>query len=175
LSAGSDRHRDWATLIAAVREGAEVELRIVAPRLPAGLKPGVNASLTRPKTNDEYVELYRWADIVALALIPNLHGSGITVIEEAITLGVPVVATDVGGLRGYFSDLEVRYVPVAQPVAMREAIFALADDDEGCVKMVDRAQRRLIEAGLTSRRFAQRHAELSRDLLSGANRRRTSC
>ena len=79
---------------------------------------------------------------------------------------MPVVVTEIGGLSGYFSDQEVRYVPPAEPAAMREAIAALADDD-GRVRMVERAQRRMIEAGLTSRRFAPRHAELSRELLYG--------
>ena len=104
---------------------------------------------------------------MALALTPNLHGSGITVIQEATVLGVPVVVTDVGGLRGYFSDQEVRYVPAAEPDALREAILALAED-AASVQMVERAQRHMIEAGLTARRFAQRHAELSRELLRNA-------
>ena len=65
LSAGSDRHRDWATLVAALRDWPDAELRIIAPRLPRGLKLGANASLVHPKTNDEYIELYRWADVVA--------------------------------------------------------------------------------------------------------------
>lgn len=169
LSAGSDRHRDWATLVAALRDRADAELRIVAPRLPAGLKLGANVSLVHPKTNQEYVDLYHWADVVALALNPNLHGSGITVIEEATVLGVPVVVTDIGGLSSYFSDQEIRYVPATHPAAMREAIVALADDDDERVRMVERAQRRMLEAGLTSRGFAQRHAELSRQLLCDAN------
>jgi glycosyltransferase involved in cell wall biosynthesis len=168
LSAGSDRHRDWATLVAALRDRPDAELRIVAPRLPAGLKLGANVSLVHPKTNQEYIDLYRWADVVALALNPNLHGSGITVIEEATVRGVPVVVTDIGGLRGYFSDQEVRYVPAGDPAAMHEAIVALADDDDARVRMVERAQRRMLEAGLTSRGFAQRHAELSRQLLYDA-------
>jgi glycosyltransferase involved in cell wall biosynthesis len=166
LSAGNDRHRDWATLIAALGGWAGAELRIVAPRLPGGLMLGGNAALVHPKTNDAYLELYRWADVVALALFPNMHGSGITVIEEATVLGVPVVTSDVGGLKGYFPD-ELRYVPPADPAAIREAIAALADDDEGRLRMVKRAQRRMVEAGLTSRVFAQRHAELSRELLRG--------
>jgi glycosyltransferase involved in cell wall biosynthesis len=167
LSAGSDRHRDWPTLLKALHHWPDVELRIVAPRLPAGL-PDTRASLVHPQTNDEYLELYRWADIVALALTPNLHASGITVIEEATVRGVPVVVTDIGGLKSYFSDQELRYVPAADPAALREAIVALAADVDERARMVQRAQRRMIEAGLTSRRFAQRHAELSRELLYGA-------
>ena len=167
LSVGSDRHRDWPTLVAALRDRSEIELRIVGPRRAVGLERGGNVSVVQPVTNDEYIDLYRWADVVALALTPNLHGSGITVIEEATVLGVPVVVTDVGGLRSYFSDQQLRYVPAAEPDAMREAILAVAED-AASVQMVERAQRHMIEAGLTARRFAQRHAELSRELLHEA-------
>ncbi|HVC53153.1 MAG TPA: glycosyltransferase [Stellaceae bacterium] len=164
LSAGNDRHRDWATLVAAIRDWPDAELRIVAPRLPAGLELGANVALVHPTTNGEYFELYRWADVMALALRPNLHGSGITVIEEATIFGVPVAVTDVGGLRSYFSDQEVRYVQGSDPGAMREAIAAIAAD-ETSAQMVERAQRRMIETGLTSRGFASRHVALSRELL----------
>jgi glycosyltransferase involved in cell wall biosynthesis len=166
LSAGSDRHRDWTTLLAAVRDCPDTELRIVTHRLPAGLTLGNNAEVVHPKTNDEYIALYAWAHVVAIAVLPNLHGSGITVIEEATVLGVPVVVSDLGGLRGYFSEQEVRYVPAANPVAMRQAILTAADDP-GSAKMVERAQRHMIQTGLTSRSFAQRHAALSRELLRG--------
>jgi glycosyltransferase involved in cell wall biosynthesis len=168
VSAGHDRHRDWATLLAAVGSLPEAELRVVAPRLPRALKPGANVTLVHPKTNDEYIALYRWADIVALALNPNLHGSGITVVEEAVVLGVPVVAADGGALRCYFSEEELHYVPLGDPAAMRAAIAALADDAAERTRLVERAQRRMIEGGLTSRDFALRHAALSRELLYGA-------
>jgi glycosyltransferase involved in cell wall biosynthesis len=167
LSVGSDRHRDWATLVTALRDCSDAELRIVAPRLPAGLKLGANASLVHPATNDEYMDLYRWADVVALAVTPNLHGSGITVIEEATVLGVPVVVADPGALRCYFSDQHVRYVPMSEPDAMREAILEVGED-AGSVRMVERAQRHMIEAGLTARGYAQRHAALSLELLRNA-------
>jgi len=39
-------------------------------------------------------------------LLPNLHASGITVIQEAVLAGVPVVATDTGGLDGHGLILE---------------------------------------------------------------------
>ena len=44
LSAGTDRHRDWATLLAVMRDWPDAELRIVAPRLPGRLKPGANVT-----------------------------------------------------------------------------------------------------------------------------------
>jgi len=56
-------------------------------------------------------------------------------------------------------------VPAGQAPSLRAAIAALAaDDDERC-RMVERAQQRMSAAGLTSRRYGQRHAELSRELL----------
>jgi len=168
LSLGNDRHRDWATLIAALRDWPGAELRIVAPRLPAELTHGANVALVHPKTNDELAALYAWADIVALSLTPNLHASGITVVEEATVFGVPVICTDTGGLRAYFSDDQISYVPPRDPDAMRQAIAALADDDATRWEMAERARGRLIDGGLTSRDFARRHAELSRELLDRA-------
>jgi beta-glucanase (GH16 family) len=105
------------------------------------------------------------ADVIALAIKPNLHASGITVLEEATICGVPVICTDTGGLRAYFSDREVKYVPSHQPDALRREIAALAKDGDAGPSMVERARARMISAGLSSRRFAQRHAALSRELL----------
>lgn len=165
LSLGSDRHRDWSTLVSAVEDWPECELRIAAPRLSRALIGAANVTLVHPRNNDQLSALYDWADIVALALKPNLHASGITVVEEATVLGVPVVCSDVGGLAAYFSGCEICYVPPGQPAALRDAIAALADDAARRRELVERAQRRMIEAGLTSRDFARRHAELSHELV----------
>jgi hypothetical protein len=75
------------------------------------------------------------------------------------------VCTDTGGLTAYFTEPEVRYVPAGKPQKLREAIAVLSGDGAERGRMVERAQRRMIEAGLTSRGFAQRHAELSRQLV----------
>lgn len=166
LSVGNDRHRDWVTIIAAVREWPGCVLRVVAPRLAAGLiRRASNVEIIHPKANDELSALYDWADLVALAIKPNLHASGITVVEEATVFGVPVICTDTGGLKAYFSDAEVRYVPPGEPEAMRRQIAALAEDDHERGAMVARARARMIAGGLTSRHFGRRHAELSRELL----------
>jgi glycosyl hydrolase family 16/glycosyl transferase family 1 len=165
LSLGSDRHRDWPTLVRAVENLANCELRIVAPRLASALAQAGNVTLVHPGSNAELAALYDWADLVALALTPNLHASGITVVEEATVFGVPVVCTDTGGLTAYFSEGEVCYVTAGDPEEMRAAITALAADDAAREGMVERAQRKMREAGLTSRQYAQRHAELSYQLL----------
>ncbi len=54
--------------------------------------------------------MFDWADLVVVPLKPNLHASGITVIEEAVILGLPVICSHAGGLEAYFSAEEVFYV-----------------------------------------------------------------
>jgi beta-glucanase (GH16 family)/glycosyltransferase involved in cell wall biosynthesis len=168
LSLGSDRHRDWATLIAAVAGMADCELRIVTPQLASAFTRAENVTIAHPKNNEELAAVYEWADLVALALTPNLHASGITVVEEATAFGVPVICTDTGGLAAYFAEDDVLYVPPGQPRALRAAIAQLARDDAARCRMVDRAQRRMLDAGLTARDYARRHAELSHELLREA-------
>jgi glycosyltransferase involved in cell wall biosynthesis len=54
-----------------------------------------------------------------------------TVVEEAMALGIPVVATDVGSLREAVDDAESGFiVPPDDPVAMADATLRLARDPE---------------------------------------------
>ena len=175
LSLGNDRHRDWMTLVDAIKGWEQCELRLVSRQIPRALVRGArNVEVVYPSTNDELMALYEWADIVALAIKPNLHASGITVVEEATVCGVPVICTDTGGLRAYFSDGEVKYVPPRQPEALRRQIASFAQDDDAGAAMVKRARERMVAAGLSSRDFARRHAKLSRELLDDPDLRRTT-
>lgn len=166
LSLGNDEHRDWATLIAAVKELEDCELRIasdqVAPRLLAGAR---NVTLVRPGGNAELLQLYDWADAVILALKPNLHASGITVLQEAVLLAVPAMCSDIPGLRAYFSADEITYMPPGDATAIRCAIRDLAADAEGRDARVRRAQARMGPDGLSSQSYVERHVALSRDLV----------
>jgi glycosyltransferase involved in cell wall biosynthesis len=110
--------------------------------------------------------LYDWADIVVVSLKPNLHASGITVVQEAALRGVPVICSDAGGLRAYFSDREVCFVPAQDKAALRQAIEELAADRERRLALAECAQARMGPAGLSSRAYARRHAEISRELMS---------
>lgn len=175
LSLGNDRHRDWMTLVDAIKGWEQCELRLVSRQIPRALVRGArNVEVVYPSTNDELMALYEWADIVALAIKPNLHASGITVVEEATVCGVPVICTDTGGLRAYFSDGEVKYVPPRQPEALRRQIASFAQDDDAGAAMVKRARERMVSAGLSSRDFARRHAKLSRELLDDPDLSRTA-
>jgi glycosyltransferase involved in cell wall biosynthesis len=169
LSVGNDQHRDWPTLIEAVGNWERCELRIVSqkvnPKLVVGSK---DISLAGLKSNDELLRLYDWADILVLALKPNLHASGITVLEEAALRGVPSICSDVGGLKAYVSGEEITYVPAGDSEAIRRAILALAGDDEARLASVKRAQARMGPDGLSSESYVKRHVELSKELLLAA-------
>ncbi len=67
------------------------------------------------------------------------------VILEAFAAGVPVVATDVGGIREQAGDA-VELVPAGDPAAAARSLLRLASDDA--------RRRQLVEAGI---RYAHRH------------------
>jgi glycosyltransferase involved in cell wall biosynthesis len=165
-SLGNDIHRDWRTLVEAFgnRKGYEITIgsRRISPSLLAGVD---NIKISNIRTADDVKALYEWADLVVVSVKPNLHASGITVVLESTILGVPVVCTDSGGLRDYFSTDEVCYVPAHAPTDMRMAVEGLARDEERCWAMAVRAQERLLSAALTAKGFAERHRQLSEEVL----------
>ena len=171
-SLGSDMHRDWGTLLRAFGNIEGYRLRLGSSKIKPKLVSGLSNIEIVPAFNvSDIRELYEWADVVVVSLKPNLHASGITVIFESIVLAVPVICTDTGGLRAYFPDGEVAYVPPFAPVAMRAAVDELAEDADRRFNMRIKAQKRLIAADLTTRRFAERHRQLSEELLKGWSRR----
>jgi glycosyltransferase involved in cell wall biosynthesis len=169
VALGNDMHRDWETLIAAAQPLSGCRLRIGSRNIDRGLTNHAhNIELIAPSSDREIAELYTWADLAVVPLKPNLHASGITVIFEAVLHGLPVVCTDTGGIRSYFSEEDVRYVPPQDPVALRRALQALAEDDRMRFAMATRAQARMRSADLSSRSFARRHYEISRQLVEHA-------
>jgi glycosyltransferase involved in cell wall biosynthesis len=166
-SLGTDMHRDWTTIITAFGNRADYRVLIGSQRVDPKLLSGIsNAKVVPVLSVNELKALYGWADVVVVSLKPNLHASGITVVLESVILGVPVVCTDCGGLRAYFSPTEVHYVPVYAPVAMRVAVEQLARDDDRRRRMVAEAQKRVFAANLTTEGFAKRHRLLSEELLA---------
>ena len=170
-SLGNDMHRDWITLLRAFGNVDGYEVRIGSSRVSSRLVRALrNVTVRSAEIADQVRALYDWADIVVVSLKPNLHVSGITVIFESIICGLPTVCTDTGGLRAYFSDAEVTYVPAFAPIAMRVAADRLSRDDEGRFSLTSRAQQHLISANLTARGFAMRNRNLSEELLrEGSN------
>jgi glycosyltransferase involved in cell wall biosynthesis len=165
-SLGSDMHRDWQTLITAFSNIDRYEVKIASTKIKPKLVAGSNnVKVISAVAADDVKKLYEWADIIVVPLTPNLHASGITVVLESIILAVPLVCTDTGGLRAYFSSAEVCYVPPSAPLAMRAAVEELARDHTARLDMVIKAQKQLLAANLTSKGFAERHRHLSEQLL----------
>ncbi|MCW4591227.1 glycosyltransferase [Gluconacetobacter entanii] len=165
LSLGNDRHRDWSTLMAATSplpDGVACHVTIATANR---FVPPPHVTRVTPTHNDMLFRLYDEADLVVVPLTHNLHASGITVIEEATLRGLPVIATDTGGLRHYFGEDCVFYVPVGDAQAMGHAIVTLACDPDRCTAMVSNARERM-RTELNSRSYALRHVALSRELVS---------
>jgi glycosyltransferase involved in cell wall biosynthesis len=166
VSLGNDEHRDWSLLINAVSDQREWSLKIASQKIkPSSMGKATNIEILKLKTNDELFALYQEADVLVLAIKPNLHASGITVIQEAALQGVPVICSDTGGLRAYFSDTEVHFVPPQDGTALQNAIRNLANDPGARLTLALKAQARMGPKGLSSESFVGRHVEISRDLL----------
>lgn len=166
ISLGNDEHRDWVTLIDALKNSEGYELRIASqninPRLLAGAR---NVEIVKPKSNSELLALYDWADLMVLAMKPNSHASGLTVVQEAVLRGVPVICSAIGGLNAYFSKEEINYVPAQDVDAIRRKIRELSEDDQKRWIFVKRAQSRMGPEGLSSHAYVKKHVELSKELL----------
>jgi glycosyltransferase involved in cell wall biosynthesis len=166
LAVGNDRHRDWPTLVAAVDGLAGATVTIVSHTARQDVVARCSrASVVTVDSNPQLLELYRLADIVVVPLSPNRHASGITVVEEAVLAGVPVVVTDTGGLRDYFNDEAVAYVAPNDVIGMRDTIRALGADPERRQRMAVAAQRRMGSHGLSSESYVRRHCELTLDII----------
>ena len=166
LALGNDRDRDWKTLIAAVKGCEVASLQILSGTAPRRLAKGVpNVRIAPAASNADLVRRYAEATLVCVPLKRNGHASGITVIQEAVLAGVPVVASDTGGLTSYFSGSEVRYVPPGDVSALRDALLAVAKDPVAAREMAVRAQARLTGGSLGAEAYVRRHVQLSRELL----------
>lgn len=163
LSLGNDQDRDWKTLIKATShlpDGLSCQVTIATTKK---LKRADHVTRVAATNNDQLLSLYDKAHIVVAPLTPNLHASGITVILEATLRGLPVIATDTGGLRHYFDGQSVYYVPPRDPAALKQAILTLMHAPERRADMVEKAQAR-IRSDLNSQNYAEKHLSLSQEI-----------
>lgn len=166
VALGNDEHRDWRVLIETVNGRDRYSLKIATGRDLSALKPDpANIEIGRPSNNIELVALYEWADVVCVPLKPNLHASGITVVQEAVLQGKPVICTAVGGLDAYFSDDEVTFIPGNDGEALERAFDTIAGSPEPAWDRVRKARAKMLGQDLSSRSYVRRHVELSRALL----------
>jgi glycosyltransferase involved in cell wall biosynthesis len=162
LGAGSDRHRDHQLLVEAMRRlrsrRPSVRLELVtqhAVEVPAQLGQR-HASLTHPEMRGAYSR----ASVVALALKPNLHLSGLSVLLEAMACARPVVITDSPGLHEYVTDGDSGIVvQPGDPDALAAGVGELLADPDRA-RAIGGAGRAAIRERFTTIRQAERIAEI---------------
>jgi glycosyltransferase involved in cell wall biosynthesis len=165
IGAGNDRHRDHALLLDAmkrlhrIRPTTRFELITDHPvKVPPELGR-THSHLAHPQMR----EMYARTSVVALALKPNLHVSGLSVLLEAMACERPVVITNSPGLSEYVRDGETAIVvPPGDPDALACGIGDLLADS-------DRARAIGAAAKAFVRRFSTgRQAEVLGEILRTA-------
>jgi colanic acid/amylovoran biosynthesis glycosyltransferase len=138
-------------LAALVSHGLDVELRVVGDgsqrrRLTervAELEIDSRVAFVGKAGQDRIQEHYADADLFCL---PSL-GEGVPVVlMEAMAMGVPVIATRVGGVPELVEHgVSGLLAPPADPVALAEAIATLAEDPEARERMGTAGRRRVFK------------------------------
>lgn len=161
LSVGNDSSRDWQVLAEALA-GLEppVEVRLATPETPPGFE---RATVRTTADVAELCELYRTASCLVVTVAHNAHASGITTLLEGAAIGVPMVVTDAGGLRAYFDDTEVRYVPPGDATALRTAVSEVLRDPTAAREMGLRARARFARDESTNDAYWHRILACVRD------------
>ncbi|QAY74678.1 glycosyltransferase [Agromyces protaetiae] len=168
LVIGNDRHRDWPLLVeaAARRPQLDFEILSLADAVRALSWPA-NATV-RSFHQREIVETrYAEADVVAIPLLSNVHVSGCTVAIEARSAGVPVVATDVGGIDDYLEGAVAALVPEGDVDAFVAAIDRFLDAPRPSADDLAEAARAAAEHGIEHLDYVERYAALTRAIFAG--------
>jgi glycosyltransferase involved in cell wall biosynthesis len=163
LSVGDDIGRDYSTLIEAV-SGTSYDVRIRSSSLsPDKLPPNV-AILGRT----DFLALralYAQARIVVLPLHSLSSPTGVTTLLEALAMGKPVIASDVGTTRDIIRDGENGIlVPPNNPAALRAAIER-ASSDHILLARLGLAARATINQEFSFSRHVARYASAVRSVL----------
>jgi glycosyltransferase involved in cell wall biosynthesis len=148
LSAGNDRHRDHELLVRAFDRVVDAcptaELVVVTER---DLVPS-RAPVVHHQALDHVAmrRQYAGSTVVAVAVRPNLHVSGITVILEAMARGLPVVTTRTAGIEAYLDDGRTAVlVPPGNEGAMADALVDLLRDPAAATALGENGRRHVLE------------------------------
>jgi len=107
-------------------------------------------------------------DVLAL---PSLHEGIPMVLLEAMTLGVPIIATAVGGIPEILhDDREARLIPAASPVALAQALQKL-ETDAHLRDRLKKSARIQVESELSIGRTAQLTRDMYMELLQRRDER----
>jgi glycosyltransferase involved in cell wall biosynthesis len=166
-SVGDDPHRDHETLIKAV---SEVRRRLPETRLELATQldvdlPAEFGTLHRGHLGPKRRQYYGQAAVVAVATHPNIHGSGMSVILEAMACGRPYVVTASEGLEGYLKHgHDGLVVPPGDVDMFASAVAALLADPDRADAMGAAGRARLLRE-LTTDVQARHLAEVIRGVV----------
>ena len=148
LSVGRDPRRDFATLIAAAEElGIGVKLVTRPYLLPDGAATNPRVQVLDDLTYDDLFALYAGAAAVVVPVKQNTtFMSGIRATLEAMSLGVPVVASRSPGMQDYFTDgAELLYFEPEHQHGLEQALRSLLESPQLAGELVGRARSKLVQ------------------------------
>jgi glycosyltransferase involved in cell wall biosynthesis len=129
LAVGQDRGRDYATLLAAIRD-TDLQVDLVCRRENLGsLDLPKNVNFRGTVSLSEYRDLLARAQIVAVPTLEMAYPSGSSVALEAAASGCAVVTTTTTAMTDYFTDQETaRLVAVGDVETWRTVLTELLAD-----------------------------------------------
>jgi glycosyltransferase involved in cell wall biosynthesis len=110
--------------------------------------------------DNELASFYNAADLFVL---PSKSGEGLPLVSlEAMACGLPVIATDVGGIREIVPEAYGKFVPPGSPESMSEAILELSHRSNMALK---KDLRLIIEQNFSWERNVERLVEIYEELI----------
>jgi glycosyltransferase involved in cell wall biosynthesis len=139
-----------------------VTFRLVVPEKRASGFDGLkNAQVVHSLSDVELLDEYRSADLLVL---PYLDCVASNTLLEGLACGLPVVTTDVGGIKDYVTPECAYTVATGDVEGMSEAILTLADDEE--LREAMGVQSRLAALRFDWRIVAQMHMDVYASLVA---------
>ena len=140
----SGRRTDWQTFFAAA-EGTDWEVRAVCTNADleqACRLAGPNAVIRHDISADEHQSEVEQATVYVIPVPETGASIGQIRVMNANQAGVPVVVSDVTGLRGYVDASSAVLVPPGDHIALRNAVSELLDDPLRRKELRDAARKR---------------------------------
>jgi glycosyltransferase involved in cell wall biosynthesis len=101
-----------------------------------------NVSLFSGLSDQELLEIYQNSHLLTL---PLLDGTANNSLLEAMATGMPVVATDLQGIRDYVDDACSILIPKGDAKALAETIKSIADDEAKLERMALASRNRALD------------------------------
>lgn len=160
--------RDYQTFFEAV-DGLDFPFVVVADDASVRhLRKPVNVELHCDVPRARYLELLEASRFVVVPLKAEYRSTGQVVVLEAASLGKPVIASDVVGVRDYLIDnVNGLLVPPGEADSLKQRIQALIADEALCRRLAVAALER-VEREHTFAAFAARCLEIISNCVSSS-------